>query len=348
MRLFLIAALVATVAAHAHGEHHNHSHHEHDEDHHCGTVHDDVEMAEAEMIAQSLVEKVCSIDSLKHIRVCLPYEERIQRPVEIPVWYHIVHAGDRGRLTDAQINAQFAQTNKDFSGQEDQSIPGWVKMDITFKLAGFTRTDNSLWFSDLDRYESQIKNAVAVDNRYNFNQYFGDLSAGLLGFCYFPNSFPESSSMHGCVNLYSSIPGAGGNYGEGKTTTHETGHGIGLYHTFQGGCRGNGDQVSDTCNQASPTNGCPTSRDSCGDGCPDPINNYMDYSFDRCMTQFTSGQNVRANQQLFTFRPSLYLNQEEIDAIETYLPGAWNEALAFGKINEAKYMAKRSAKGYSD
>jgi len=312
----------------------------------CGTEHNEEEIAESIAIASRFTERVCTNKNqrVNSIRTCLPASKRVT--VNIPVIYHVIHSGTTGNLTDEDVEAQVDQTNKDFRGEENQSIPGYADVGMQFTLEGITRTDNALWFSDGDRYESQFKAALAVDNSKYFNQYFTDFSAGLLGFCYFPNSFAESSVMHGCVNLYSSIPGgATFPYNEGKTTTHETGHGIGLYHTFQGGCFGAGDRVDDTCQQRSPTSGCPSSPPaSCGLDCVDPVNNYMDYSTDTCMTQFTEGQAERAYQQLSTYRPSLYLSADEIAAVEEEMPDAWDEAKAFQAKAEAKYMAKKFAR----
>ena len=107
------------------------------------------------------------------------------------------------------------------------------------------------------------------------------------------------------VLLNESLPGGSAvPYNEGDTATHEVGHWLGLYHTFQDGCTYPGDYVGDTPYQLDDVNifFCNESDDTCPQPGKDPVHNFMSYGDDPCLDRFSRGQAVRMALTWFTWR----------------------------------------------
>lgn len=219
--------------------------------------------------------------------------------ITIPVAFHVIHDNGAGNVSDTMIDDQIDVLNAAYAG---------TGFSFSLDQDDITRTNNKRWYSrcDKSRQEQQMKQALAKDPAHYLNIYTCNPGSGYLGWAYFPNSYAENHYMHGTVLLHSSLPGgSAAPYNLGDTGTHEVGHYLGLYHTFQGGCSGNGDFVSDTPAESSAAYGCPVGRDTCSGGGSDPIYNFMDYTDDACMDSFTSGQTQRMQDMTAAYRPSL-------------------------------------------
>ncbi len=214
----------------------------------------------------------------------------------INVYFHVIRKGtglSNGDVPTSMITSQMNVLNAAFAGT------GW-----SFTLVSTTRTTNTTWYNGCyGSSETAMKTALRQGTADDLNIYSCNPSGGILGYATFPSSYNSAKIKDGVVILYSSMPGgSAAPYNEGDTGTHEVGHWMGLYHTFQGGCSSNGDYVSDTPAEKSPAYGCPSGRNTCSSAGFDPIENFMDYTDDACMWKFSTGQDARMDSQFTTYR----------------------------------------------
>ena len=208
--------------------------------------------------------------------------------ITIPVVVHVVYRTTAENISDAQIQAQIDQLNKDFArlntdaGNTPSAFSGLATgANIQFCLAQRDPNGNATTgivrkvttktsFSTNDGVKSS---STGGDNAWPAGSYLNiwscNISNGILGYAQFPGG---AASTDGGVLLYSSIgsmskPGTASPYNLGRTATHEVGHWLNLYHIWGDdgtGCSGS-DNVGDTPNQAGENYGCPAYPKT--DGC---------------------------------------------------------------------------------
>ncbi|MFC4057468.1 zinc metalloprotease [Planomonospora corallina] len=216
--------------------------------------------------------------------------------VTVPVWVHVITNGRQG-ATDAAVRSQIAALNAAYGGRYGGADTG-----IRFRLAGITRRNNPAWFVSPLTYEREVKQ-VRRGGPETLNLYVAQLSRLVLGYSTYPYWYANDPQSDGVVIDWRSMPGGSlRNFNRGFTGVHEIGHWFGLLHTFENGCQEPGDGVADTPPQGSATEGCPAGKDTCpGDGV-DAIHNFMDYSYDTCMSQFTAGQGAKMRESWAMYR----------------------------------------------
>ena len=251
----------------------------------CGTKQpDDIEAADIDKtIAQAAKQK-----------------GRVTATVQVPTYFHVINRGpgiENGDVPLRMINDQMRVLNDSYAAAGFQ-----------FNLADVDRTTNPAWFDMLPGTAAALeaKTALRRGGPEALNIYTARLGGSLLGYSYFPTILAYDIRLDGVVVLYSSLPGGStAPYNLGDTATHEVGHWLALFHTFDGKCSVYGDYIVDTPAERSPAFGCPVGRDTCVGRKAvglDPIENFMDYTDDICMYRFTPEQGQRMQDAWVAYR----------------------------------------------
>ena len=248
-------------------------------------------------------------------------------PSTIQVVVHVVFNDPAENISDAQVESQIVVLNADYRAKnpDTSKVPSvWSGLvadtNIEFALAtvdpdgnptnGITRTSTTETSFGID---DKVKSAsTGGQDPWPSDQYLNiwvcNLGDGLLGYAHFPGSPPETDGVVILHTAFGTVGTAAPPFHLGRTTTHEVGHWLNLFHIWgdTNDCSGS-DLVDDTPPAQTPNFNTPTfPHISCGNAPNgDMFVNYMDYVDDEAMFMFTQGQVERMQATLAGPRASL-------------------------------------------
>jgi len=267
----------------------------------------------------------------------------------IPVVVHIIMDDycTVGAVSDDLVHSQINILNEDFLALTTTNGANGTALRVLFYLAtedadgnptlGITRSCNSTWYNDSGAYYD----ALSWDP-HRFLNIYTNSAHGWLGYVPFlpadNNGDRVGQSSDRVVILWSAFgrdAPYGPPYDQGRTVTHEVGHYLGLEHpfarqsqcgsTYPPGCYNDGDLICDTAVEETPNWECPVGVESCGS--PDPVTNYMDYTDDLCMEEFTREQSRRMRCTLGYYRPNVRSQALFVDNFESGNTLLWEDVV---------------------
>jgi hypothetical protein len=227
--------------------------------------------------------------------------------VNIPVRVHVIrgkHRKENGP-TRPRVRALIRILNGGFAGnQSADSAPTRFR----FNLKSIRYVKNDSWYHayNFTPADNKAKRRLHQGTKRTLNVYINGGSVRnqpVLGWSRLPWQRASSPKLDGVsINVAAMPGGRAANYNLGDTIIHETGHWLGLLHPWQGGCKAPNDGVADTPATAGPSYYCDEDADTCAAPGKDPVHNFMNYSYDICLNQFTPGQVARMDRMWAQWR----------------------------------------------
>jgi gliding motility-associated-like protein len=248
--------------------------------------------------------------------------------ISLPVVVHILHQNGPENIPDAQVQMAIQHLNQAFSNTAYYQSAGGAATGIQFCLArrapdgtstnGINRVESPSSITDgwnNPEHDRALKNVIRWTPSCYINIWVvKEIPGDVAGYAYLPAA--HGTDVDGIV-LESGFFGTSDQ--NDVVLTHEMGHYLGLYHTFEGNCTNNdcttdGDRVCDTppdqtrvsTNCGLPVNSCDTdTKSGFSTDRNDLTDNFMDYGNLSCIKSFTPGQAERMNWHITNVRQSL-------------------------------------------
>ena len=292
---------------------------------HCGS---DNHNQQLEQLHPELKYHNILYESIYQTDILQQHNKKKRQASVLPVVFHVIHNNGPENIPDNRIIQALDWLNASF----ENSLPynaGGFNTGISFCLAnqspdgaitnGINRRVSSLTRLNKDVEDQNLKDLIRWETKDYINIWIVDQISSnngnnTVGYANLPGG--HGSSYDGIVIEANAV---GLNKSSNIVLTHEMGHYLGLYHTFEQGCLNDdclaqGDRVCDTppdqvnhegsCSV--PVNSCMTDSDSGFSSDQEDLDdNFMDYNTVSCINYFTEGQSDRMNFFIDNARNSL-------------------------------------------
>ena len=244
-----------------------------------------------------LAQKMAEIEQITDRAIA---EGRIVNGVlEIPVVFNVLYRTASENISQAQLQSQIDVLNADFQGLNSDynagnpynSVRG--ALNVRFVLDNVVRksTTKTSWGTNDAMKRTSSGGIAPTSPTTKLNYWVCTIGGGILGYAQFPGG---SSATDGVVvdSRYTGKVGtATAPFNLGRTATHEVGHWMNLRHIWGDATCGS-DLVADTPTHNAANSGVPAvgHRSTCSGQPLEMFMNYMDYTDDRGMYMFSSGQ----------------------------------------------------------
>ena len=223
--------------------------------------------------------------------------------IQIPVVFNVLYRTTAENITTAQLQSQIDILNKDFNAlNSDYNTPNnpyssvRANVGITFVLDQVVRkaTTKTSWGTNDAMKKTNTGGLAAISPTTKLNFWVCTIGGGILGYAQFPGGASATDGVV-CDSKYVGNTGtATYPFNLGRTATHEIGHWMNLRHIWGDATCGS-DSVSDTPTHNAANSGVPAvgHRSTCSGTPLEMYMNYMDYTDDRGMYMFSTGQKNR-------------------------------------------------------